>query len=205
MKNPHRRTNYSNQRETVEQGQRALTQAAMIPFRRSIEIQRNLGEILMNGLELTEPLQRATTDLTRSGLRNYLTVVDDAMSEVTQGSGTGQAGGQRGIHGREDRLQSAGGQGDHYGQRASQPQTEEYDRQTQPGGAPPGQAAQQQAPSQQAPPQQAPPQEAVQQPQERVHGRIHPSAVDQSSGQQSPEVEDERPGESPSELSQSTR
>jgi len=146
--------------QTIEQNQQSLTQSAMIPVRQTVDIQRSVGQMMMNGLELSDSIGRMTRDMTRSGIQSYMNLVENAISEVgSQGSQSGGRGGRQQMGGSQQQTRGTRQQSPP-GQQATQPGPQ----QTQPG------LQQSQPPQQQSrPPQQQsqPPQQQSQPPQQQ--------------------------------------
>jgi len=151
--------------QTIEQNQQSLTQSAMIPVRQTVDIQRSVGQMMMNGLELSDSIGRMTRDMTRSGIQSYMNLVENAISEVgSQGSQSGGHGGRQQMGGSQQQTRGTRQQSPS-GQQATQPSPQ----QTQPG------LQQSQPPQQQSqPPQQQsqPPQQQSQPPQQRPQGAV---------------------------------
>jgi len=119
------------QRNTLENGQRAMEQAVELPLQQSVALQRNAAQLVLDGLEIGNWLGTQSVEFTRDAMDSYLETVENAArdtSALTERSiQSAEMAGQRGL---ESTQQFASGfAGD--GQAGSQPGTSEA-------GAPPG-------------------------------------------------------------------
>lgn len=84
--------------ESIEQGQQSIAQAIQSPVKQAIDLQKDMAQILMSGLELTESTQRIGLDMTRSLSQSYLKAMEDTMkglSQATQDGASMQGGSQQ--------------------------------------------------------------------------------------------------------------
>lgn len=139
----------------LERGQRTLTRSTMIPFQQAMEIQWNVGEMVIRGLELNQSLQRMGADMTRTAFRSYLDSFEDftrRMTHEAQGA-PGESGHQRTTANREKEA----GSGPQY---SSETHSHQPQRQPMSGPVPPRRAPPQGAPREGPPQQQVPDQQA---------------------------------------------
>ncbi|WP_255196162.1 hypothetical protein [Halorarius litoreus] len=128
-----------------------LTKSMMLPFQQAAEVQWNMGELFLRGLELNETLQQTNADVTRSAFQNYIDSFENAATDVTHQL-------ERDLRETQGR-QAAATQQFETGMPGGQPPAAQQPQQLQ---QPPQQVPQQPQQQMQQPPQQ------MQQPQQQV-------------------------------------
>lgn len=82
------RTSEEQQRAT-EGGEQALRQAVQAPLDQTVQFQKNVTELLLNGLEMSNRVQSQSIELTRDVFDSYLDTVENAVRSTEQLTETG--------------------------------------------------------------------------------------------------------------------
>ncbi|WP_123538540.1 hypothetical protein [Halosimplex salinum] len=161
------------QRNTLENSQRAMEQAVEVPLQQTVALQRNVAQMMLNGLEISDWMGTQGVELTRNALDTYLDTVESAARDTSELTEQGMQGatslGQQSLDTGQQFASAVSGDGAMAGQPPAQSQGQPPQTQgqtPQPQAQPPQPQAQPSQPQTQPPQSQGqPPQPQAQPPQ----------------------------------------